>query len=233
MSTLWPRLPRTSLQRGHTGCTRLGQARQQQQLLLLLLVVVLLVMVMVALMRMTVLTMMLLQMMVMHMMLLLLTLTMLLLVLAALMRMMVLLLLMMMMTMGVAVLMVVLVVVLELLLVELYHPRSETTTKLQPIVLERLRRHACGVPPTLSLRQRVETTQLCVSRSHLDPWHQSAARSYSRCHCDSHCRVVQAGVVRHLHTAAWPPTLQSLPSSRFQHQSLCCPEQKQCRGGHR
>jgi hypothetical protein len=177
-----------------------------------------------------VLTMMLLQMMVMHALLLLLTLTLLVVVVAALMRMMVLL---MMVMMGVAVLMVVLVVVLELLLVELYHPRSETTTKLQPIVLEQLRRHACGVPPTLSLRQRVETTQLFVSRSHLNPWHQSAARSYSRCHCDSHCRVVQAGVVRHLHTAAWPPTLQSLPSSRFQHQSLCCPEQKQCRGGHR
>jgi hypothetical protein len=194
---------------------------------------VLVVMVMVALMRMTVLTMMLLQMMVMHA--LLLTLTLLLVVVAALMRMMVLLLLLlllMMVMMGVAVLMVVLVVVLELLLIELYHPRSETTTKLQPIVLERLRRHACGVPPTLLLRQRVETTQLFVYRSHLDPWHQSAARSYSRCHCASHRRV-QAGVVRHLHTAAWPPTLQSLPSSRLQHQSLCRSEQKQCRSGGR
>jgi hypothetical protein len=229
MSTLWSRLPRTYLQQGHTGCTRLGQA---QLLLLLLLLVLVVLVVMVALMWMTVLLLLLMMMMVMYVLLLLLMpMVVMVVVVVALMRMMVLLLLLLMV--GVLALMVVLVVVLELLLVELYHPRSETTTTLQPIVLERLRRHACGVPPALSLRQRVETTQLFGSRSHLDPWHQSAARSYSRCHCDSHRRV-QAGVVRHLHTAAWPPTrTQSPPSSRLQHASLCRPEQKQCRAGGR
>jgi hypothetical protein len=186
MSTLWSRLPRTYLQQGHTGCTRLGQA----QLLLLLLLVLVVLVVMVALMWMTVLLLLLLMMMMVMYVLLLLLMPMVVMVVVvvALMRMLVLLLLLLLMV-GVLALMVVLVVVLELLLVELYHPRSETTTKLQPIVLEQLRRHACGVPPTLSLRQRVETTQLFVSRSHLDPWHQSAARSYSRCHCASHRRV--------------------------------------------
>jgi hypothetical protein len=186
MSTLWSRLPRTYLQQGHTGCTRLGQA---QLLLLLLLLVLVVLVVMVALMWMTVLLLLLLMMMMVMYVLLLLLMPMVVMVVVvvALMRMLVLLLLLLMV--GVLALMVVLVVVLELLLVELYHPRSETTTTLQPIVLERLRRHACGVPPALSLRQRVETTQLFVSRSHLDPWHQSAARSYSRWHCASHRRV--------------------------------------------